>query len=89
MCWLAGVSRAGYYRNLAGAAPEEEEMEVRVAIQQIALGTSSPLRLPSHRGRVAAAGVAGEPQARGSMDAGRQLTGHPAAAVRHHHRFAA
>jgi len=28
MCWLAGVSRAGYYRYLQPRAPEEEEMLV-------------------------------------------------------------
>jgi putative transposase len=37
MCWLARVSRAGYYRNLAERHPDEEEIEVRAAIQQIAL----------------------------------------------------
>jgi putative transposase len=38
MCWLAGVSRAGYYRALREQQPEEEDMEVRAAIQEIALG---------------------------------------------------
>jgi putative transposase len=38
MCWLAGVSRAGYYRELQEQHPEEEDMEVRAAIQEIALG---------------------------------------------------
>ena len=38
MCWLAGVSRAGYYRVLREQQPEEEDMEVRAAIQEIALG---------------------------------------------------
>ena len=38
MCWLAGVSRAGYYRSLIEKHPEEEEAEVRAAIQEIALG---------------------------------------------------
>lgn len=38
MCWLAGVSRAGYYRSLAEHQPAQEEMEVRAAIQEIALG---------------------------------------------------
>jgi transposase InsO family protein len=42
MCYLAGVSRAGYYRNLTEKAPDEAELELRAAIQQIAL---------SHRGR--------------------------------------
>ena len=37
MCWLAGVSRAGYYRALREQHPEEEDMEVRAAIQEIAL----------------------------------------------------
>ena len=33
-----GVSRAGYYRSRREQAPEEEEVEVRAAIQEIALG---------------------------------------------------
>jgi putative transposase len=37
MCWLAQVSRASFYRSLAERMPTEEEMEVRSAIQQIAL----------------------------------------------------
>jgi putative transposase len=37
MCQLAGVSRAGYYRVLSEVAPDEEEMAVRVAIQEIVL----------------------------------------------------
>jgi transposase InsO family protein len=37
MCWLASVSRAGYYRNLLERHPEEENVEVRAAIQEIAL----------------------------------------------------
>jgi len=37
MCYLAQVSRAGFYRSLAEERPAEEEMEVRSAIQQIAL----------------------------------------------------
>jgi transposase InsO family protein len=37
MCQLAGVSRAGFYRTLQDKAPMEESMEVRSAIQQIAL----------------------------------------------------
>jgi putative transposase len=36
-CRLAGVSRAGYYRWLQGEGPEQEEMDVRSAIQQLAL----------------------------------------------------
>jgi transposase InsO family protein len=37
MCQLAGVSRAGFYRSLREATPEEEDMEVRSAIQRIAI----------------------------------------------------
>jgi transposase InsO family protein len=37
MCELARVSRAGFYRSLGERAPLEESMEVRSAIQQIAL----------------------------------------------------
>lgn len=37
MCQLAVVSRAGFYRSLQGRSAEEEEMEMRAAIQQIAM----------------------------------------------------
>jgi transposase InsO family protein len=37
MCELAGVSRASFYRSWREQRPIEEEMEVRSAIQQIAL----------------------------------------------------
>jgi putative transposase len=37
MCQLAEVSRAGFYRSLQEQAPVEEDMEVRSAIQEIAL----------------------------------------------------
>jgi transposase InsO family protein len=37
MCQLAEVSRASFYRSLKQAAPDEEDVEVRSAIQQIAL----------------------------------------------------
>ena len=37
MCHLADVSRAGFYRSLKEQAPLEEDVEVRSAIQQIAL----------------------------------------------------
>jgi putative transposase len=32
MCYLAQVSRAGFYRSLAEKSPAEEEVEVRAAI---------------------------------------------------------
>ena len=37
MCRLAGVSRAGYYRHWQTTAPEEAEMEIRGAIQEVVL----------------------------------------------------
>lgn len=37
MCYLAQVSRAGFYRSLAEQMPVEEETELRSSIQQIAL----------------------------------------------------
>jgi len=37
MCQLAQVSRAGFYRFLRRREPSEEQMEVRAAIQEIAL----------------------------------------------------
>jgi putative transposase len=56
MCWLARVSRAGYYRNLTQRHPEQEDVEVRSAIQQIAL---------SHRRRYGYRRVAVELRRRG------------------------
>ena len=37
MCQMGQVSRAGFYRSLKEQRPVEEDMEVRSAIQQIAL----------------------------------------------------
>jgi len=37
MCELARVSRAGFYRSLQEEEPLEEDVEVRSAMQQIAL----------------------------------------------------
>ena len=37
MCDLAGVSRSGYYRQLAESEPDEAEMALRTAIQEIVL----------------------------------------------------
>ena len=37
MCQLGQVSRAGFYRSLQEQRPREEAMEVRSAIQQVAL----------------------------------------------------
>jgi putative transposase len=37
MCWLARVSRAGYYRAWAAAEPDSEETELRDRIQRIAV----------------------------------------------------
>lgn len=56
LCWLAGVSRAGYYRSLAEQHPAEEETEVRHAIQQIAV---------THRRRYGYRRIAAELRRRG------------------------
>jgi putative transposase len=37
MCWLGQVSRAGFYRARAQAEPDRDEMDLRDAIQRIAL----------------------------------------------------
>ena len=37
MCQLTGVSRASYYRHQEESAPEEAEMKIRAAIQEIVL----------------------------------------------------
>jgi transposase InsO family protein len=37
VCQLAGISRAGFYRSLQDHKPQEEDMEVRSAIQRIVL----------------------------------------------------
>ena len=37
MCALAGVNRAGYYRNWAASAPRQEETAVRDLVQRVAL----------------------------------------------------
>ena len=58
MCQLTGVSRAGFYRNLAAVAPCEEEMAVRGAIQEIVL---------EHRHRYGYRRVAAELRARGMV----------------------
>ena len=71
MCWLAEVSRAGYYRALREQHPQEEDMEVRAAIQEIALGHHRRYGYRRIGAELAAAGSAGQPQASGSMDGRR------------------
>ena len=58
MCRLAGVSRAEFYRFLQQSHPREEDMEVRSAIQQIAL---------EHRRRYGYRRIAAELRRRGMM----------------------
>jgi hypothetical protein len=45
MCQLVPVSRAGFYRSLQEQRPVEEEMEVRSAIQQIAVEHRRQIRI--------------------------------------------
>jgi putative transposase len=56
MCVLARVSRAGFYRWLTAAAPAEEDMEARAAIQEVVL---------EHRGRYGYRRVSRELRRRG------------------------
>jgi transposase InsO family protein len=56
MCYLAAVSRAGFYRWLRQTQPLAEDMEVRTAIQQIAL---------EHRGRYGSRRIVRELERRG------------------------
>ena len=58
MCQLVLVSRAGFYRSLQEQRPVEEEMEVRSAIQQIAV---------EHRRRYGYRRVAAELRRRGML----------------------
>lgn len=58
MCGLAQVSRAGFYRSLALNAPQEEAMEIRAAIQEIAL---------QHRRRYGYRRITAELRARGMV----------------------
>jgi putative transposase len=58
MCQLAGVSRAGFYRSLQEEMPVEEDMEVRSAIQQIAV---------EHRRRYGYRRIAAELRRRGML----------------------
>jgi putative transposase len=37
LCWLAGVSRASYYRRWAASAPQREETALRDLVQQLSL----------------------------------------------------
>ena len=66
LCQLVPVSRRGFYRSLKEQQPVEEEMEVRSAIQQIALGASPPLQLSTDYGGAASPGHAREPQEGGA-----------------------
>ena len=58
MCGLAHVSRAGFHRSLQEQMPMEEEMEVRSAIQAIAL---------EHRGRYGYRRITAELRRRGIL----------------------
>lgn len=56
MCGLAQVSRAGFYRSLAEVSPDEEQLAVRAAIQEVVL---------AHRRRYGYRRVTAELRARG------------------------
>jgi transposase InsO family protein len=58
MCRVSGVSRASFYRSLEERMPVEEEMEVRSAVQQVAV---------EHRRRYGYRRIAAELRRRGMM----------------------
>jgi hypothetical protein len=45
-CALAGVGRAGYYRQWAASAPREEETAIRDMVQRVALAEPHYRRVP-------------------------------------------
>ncbi|MGA9911360.1 MAG: IS3 family transposase [Paraburkholderia sp.] len=58
MCYLAQISRAGFYRYLRGVSPAEEELTLRSAVQEIVL---------EHRWRYGYRRVTAELQLRGMI----------------------
>jgi hypothetical protein len=87
MCRLSGVSRAGFYRSLKEQQPVEEDMEVRSAIQEIALehrrryGSRRIAKSLRRRGMVVNRKTCGADDARGSP------VGDPAGDLRGDHGF--
>ncbi len=65
MCYLAQVSRAGFYRSLAEQMPVEEGLEGSVGDSTDRRRTPAALRLPKGRSRTAAPRNASEPQTSG------------------------
>ena len=82
MCYLAQVSRAGFYRSMVEKSPAEEDMEVRAAIQKIAIDHGQRVWLSKNHGRTAPPGNAGQSQACGAGDARRQSAGDSTAGLR-------
>jgi hypothetical protein len=71
MCDLTRVSRASFYRSFQEKQPVEEEMEVRSAIQEIAVEHRRRLRLSAYFSRIAAAWHVCESQAGHADHGGR------------------
>jgi len=72
MCQMVPVSRRGFYRSLQEQHPVEEEMEVRSAIQQIAL---------EHRRRYGYRRISAELRRRGMTVNHKRVVRMPAAKV--------
>src|SRR5207302_10856239 len=73
LCLLAGVSRAGYYRQWAASMPRQEETAIRDAVQRV--GTCEPpLWLSAGHERAFSQRYCGQPQTRAAADARRQST---------------
>jgi hypothetical protein len=60
MCELARVSRASFYRSFHQQQPVEEELDVRSAIQQIAIEHRRRYWVSPYFRRITTAGYAGE-----------------------------
>ena len=69
LCQVAGVSRAGYYRFQPRVQASEADMDLRSAIQQIALEWPSYGYRRVHR-ELMRQGMEGKPQAGSTADAG-------------------
>ena len=69
LCQVAGVSRAGYYRFQPHVQESKADMDLRSAIQQIALEWPSYGYRRVHR-ELMRRGLGGKPQAGSAADAG-------------------
>ena len=82
MCYLAQVSRAGFYRSMAEKMPAEEEHGSACSHSENCHRAQAPLRLSKNHRRTAPPRNAGQSQTRGADHARRQSAGDSAARLR-------